>query len=223
MMLVRILLALFCICCLSSCSDERPEHLTKSYGGLYIENSVRQGRLYKDLRGISYNYRYIKTVITNDSTVPARVNIEFQKDYIYQTPSGEERFKVFLLPENMTPENQKNDDFYRMEVMPFLNTELNAPTRLQKVIGPQEACTLTIGFLSKAGSELEPMPFVLFSKGHTQRFNSIPDSAIARATASHPNSLLLGLDFFMFRGDSSRHYALIPCGNFSFPGVAGGN
>ncbi len=217
MMLFRIAMMICCICCLYCCSDEKPEHLTKKYSGVYIENSLRYGRIYIDPNGLKYIYRYIKVNIINDSLIPLQVNMAFSKTDYSPTPDHGKTFRVFLLPDTMSPENQQSDDFYKREVIPFLNAGSKIPLTFQKVIQPKESCLFNLGFLSADGSHLEPMPMALFSKGHSYRFNAIPESAIAQAVAEHSSlNLFLGLDFSISSGDTSKPYALIPCGSLSF-------
>lgn len=215
-MLFRKLIFIYCICCLCACSDEAPEHLSEKYGGVYIDNSQRYGRFYKNPEGAKYSYRHIKATITNDSTIPLYLSFAFSKEGYEPTPANGRTFQVFFLPDHMTPENQANDDFYRTEVMPFLDAGFDASGILQKVIAPKESDIINIGFLAESGARLEPFPITLFSKGHRHHFNSIPDSALARIPqASKGLDLLLALDFFI-AGDSIKRYAIIPCGNLSF-------
>jgi hypothetical protein len=217
-MILRFIIALVCISLLYACADEAPKHQSEKYKGVYMDNSPRYGRFYKDPEGVMHSYRYMKATITNDSTIPLHVTIAFFEEAYEPIPANGKTFQVFFLADTMTPENQANDDFYRTEVMPFLDAGLGVPVMLHKVIAPKEACSINIGFLSEIGSKLDPLPITLFLKGHKHHFNSIPDSAVARALrANDPyDGLVLGLDFFALSGDSTKRYALIPCGSLSY-------
>lgn len=215
-MILRSIIVLVCVCLLCACADDAPKHLSEKYKGIYIDNSQRFGRFYKNPEGLMYSYRYVKATITNDSKIPLYVSFAFSKEDYEATPSNGRTFNVFFLPDDMTPENQANDDFYKTEVMPFLDAGFDVPMILQKVIAPKESGIVNIGFLSETNSRLEPLPIIVFSKGHKRHFNHVPDSAITRvASTSKGLGLLLGLDFFI-SGDSIKRYAIIPCGNLSF-------
>ncbi len=218
-MILKFIMALVCVCLLGACADDdTPKHQTEKYKGVYMDNSQRYGRFYKNPEGVMYSYRYVKATITNDSTIPLYVNFAFSKEDYKATPSNGRTFNVFFLPDDMTPENQINDDFYRTEVIPFLDAGLGVAVMLQKVIAPKESGIVNIGFLSETGSGLDPLPITLFPKGQKRHFNYVPDRVIARlAPAADGLDLLLGLDFFTV-GDSIKRYALIPCGSLSFSG-----
>lgn len=215
-MLLRIWPFLFCICSLCSCSDESPGQLPGRYGGVYIDNSLRYGRIYKDPKGMIYHYRYMKAILSNDSTLPLYVNIRFPNVSFSPASAMGKPFRVFLLPETMTPENQ-DDGIYREQVIPFLDAGPGSLMTVQKTIPPKESATFNFGFLADTGSHLDPLPISLLCKGHRQHFHAIPESAIAQALSStNQLNLILALDFSMSSRDSSRPYALIPCGSLSF-------
>lgn len=215
-MILRLFIILFCAGFSYACSDQEPKHQTEKYQGIYMDNSPRYGRLYKDPEGVMYNYRYMKATITNDSTIPLYVTLAFFENAYEPVPANGQQFNVFFLADNMTPENQ-DDDFYRTEVMPFLDEGLSVPVILYKAIAPKESCPVNIGFLCKTGIGMDPLPIILFSKGHRPHVHAIPDSAITGALkANSPIGLALGLDFSISAADTLKHYAIIPCGSMSF-------
>ncbi|MGZ4034748.1 MAG: hypothetical protein ACXVPU_10070 [Bacteroidia bacterium] len=196
------ILFVFVFCC---CSGNQPKQ-SKKYFGTYITNSGRRGRIFKDSTGISYFYCYITTAITNDSLIPMNVKIALSKEYYQPTPINGQRFKVFL---------QDSSALCNNDIKRILN---EPPATLNKVINPKEKCYLHIGFLADSMSELNPIPFALFSKGHKLDFGSIPDHAVNQAiTTKNQLTLLLGLGFSYTGPDSPySSYSLIPCGQISF-------
>jgi hypothetical protein len=204
------LLFLFSVC---SCSDNKSKSLSDEYFGASITNDMRRGHTYTDSTGTEYFYCYIHASITNDSLIPMNVKIAFSKDYYQPTPTNGHRFKVFLLPEFMTPE--KKSDFYLLNK--FLDEGLENSITIDKVIKPKDECSLNFGFLTELKSPLNPSPFVLFSKGHRQHFESISDSVINQVVSEKNQlTLLLGLDFFPLGQDSIKRYSIIPCGQISY-------
>lgn len=203
-------LFLFFVC---SCTNNEPNPKIERFFGANISNSIRKGHSYTDKAGAEYFYAYIRVTITNDSLIPMKLKIAFKNEYYQPTPTNGQKFKVFLIPENRTNEKQTDFDFLNK----FLDQGLENPISLNKVLFPKEECVLNIGFLTGIGSTLNPSPFVLFSKGHKQNFQSISDSLINN-TASDNNqlTLLLGLDFYSLGLDSIKRYSIIPCGQISY-------
>ena len=204
------LLFLLCVC---SYSDNKAKPPSENYFGTSISNSMRRGHTYTDSTGMKYFYCYINVSITNDSLIPVNVKVAFTNEYYQPTPTNGQKFKVFLLPEFMTPE--KKTDFNVLNK--FLDEGLENSISIDKVIKPKEEYSLNIGFLTELKSPLNPSPFVLFSKGHKQHFESIPDSVISKVpSAENQLTLLLGLDFFPLGQDSIKRYSIIPCGQISY-------
>lgn len=194
-------------------SESKPTHLSDKYYGTYISNSARRGHIYTDSTGTEYFYSYINVRIANDSLIPMNIKIAFSKDYYQPTPTNGQKFKVFLLPEFMTPEKQT--DFKVLNK--FLDDGLESSITIDRVVKPKETCSLNIGFLTELKSTLNPSPFVLFTKGHKQHFESISDSVINQvSSAKNQLTLMLGLDFFPLGQDLIKHYAIIPCGQISY-------
>ncbi len=204
-MTLRNLIGLLFVFHLCGCSDGHPKQSPEHYG-TSITNSARRGRMFKDSTGTNYFYCYITTTITNDSLIPMNLKIALSKDYYQPTPTNGERFKVFLQDSSVLC----NRDITKILSEP--NFTFN------KVINPQEECPIYIGFLADSVSELSPIPFALFSKGHKPWLGSIPDSAVNQApTKKNQLDLLLALGFSYSGPDSLySRYSLIRCGEISF-------
>jgi hypothetical protein len=93
---------------INSCSHNNL-HLYEKYYGIYIDSSLRQGSGYRDSTGIKYWYTYVKTVITNDSLVPAHVRLSIPKGFYQSTFSNDQKYKVFLLSDSTMEENEFKD------------------------------------------------------------------------------------------------------------------
>ena len=199
---IRNLIGLLFVIGFYCCSDNEPKQSEK-YFGTYITNSMRRGRVFKDSTGTSYFYCYITSTITNDSLIPMNLKIALSKEYYQPPPINGKRFKVFLQDSSVLC----NRDIKRI---------LNEPTvTFNKVINPKEECELYIGFLADSISELNPIPLVLFSKGHTPWLGSMPNYDVNQVvTTKNQLPLLLGLSFSQTGTDSC--YSIIPCGQISF-------
>ena len=211
------LLFVVSFCC---CSGNQPKQPEKYFGtsiingarrgrvikdstgtfGTSITNGTRRGRVIKDSTGTSYFYCYITTTITNDSLIPMNLKIALSKEYYQPTPVNGQKFKVFLQDSSILSDS----DIKRVLIEPS--------TTLNKVINPKEKCYLHIGFLAESASELNPMPFALFTKGHKPWLGSIPDDTVNQvATIPNQLTLLLGLGLSHTGPDSPyRCYSLIP-------------
>lgn len=213
-MTFRNIIGLLFLLGVCSCSDNKSKALSEKYFGAYITNSPRRGHTYTDSTGTEYFYCYINSSITNDSLIPMHVKIAFSNEYHQPTPSNGQKFKVFLLPEFMTTEKKTDINVLNK----FLDEGLESSITIDKVINPNEEYSLNIGFLTEFKSALlNASPFVLFSKGHKQYFESISDSAINQVVSAKTQlTLLLGLDFFPLGQDSIKRYSIIPCGQISY-------
>jgi hypothetical protein len=171
---------------------------------------MRRGRLVKNPTGIQYFYCYINSTITNDSLIPMHIKLGFSEDNYEPTPSNGQTFKVFLQPDILSNSEVKK----RLE-------GLYSPLVLDTIINPKEKIDITIGFVTESISplNLNPLPFVLSSKGHYQAGipSTISDSLINEfAKDRNQLGLLLDLNFSKWGSDSIKHYSVIPCGEISF-------
>lgn len=134
------------------------------------------------------------------------LTIGFSNNYYQPTPPNGQYFKVFLQPKILTDEELKK-----------CLDENAPPLYLNKIINPKEKCVLNIGFVNEFKAPLNPSPFVLFSQGHRQYFESISDSIINQVSTDKSRlTLLLGLNFYSLGSDSVKRYSVIPCGQISF-------
>jgi hypothetical protein len=230
---IRNILLLMLVTVMNSCSHKNP-HLYKKYYGIYIDHSLRQGSGYSDSTGVKYWYFYVKTVITNDSLVPAHVRLNIPNEYYQTNFSDSEKYKVFLLPDSMTEQNEFKD-YYLVsgELKKFFDSGIEKPFTLDTVLKPKEDCTVYIGFITKVSNGMNPY-LSLFSRGDKPHFwpsevkskmvpsdslLSIPDTAINKFILSPEKqlSLFLGITMINFRiNEPAKYYNIIPCGQVSY-------
>jgi hypothetical protein len=228
-MLRKIFLLLF-VLGITSCSNKR-EHLNEKYFGIYIDHYPRQGSGYTDSLGIKYWFFSVKTVITNDSLIPAKVTLSLPTGCSETIPFNGKKYKVFLLPDSMAYK-QTGDNYSVSDALKkVLDAGMENRFILNKILMPKEECTVYIGFIGDL-NEINPY-LSLFSRGHRLNFMpsrnknlappdsllSIPDSAINKLVLGSENQLNLFLamrDLYSIVEDPLKSYAIIPCGQISF-------
>jgi hypothetical protein len=224
-MTYRTIIALLFIFSFYACSNHSKQQtkiLGKRYNGVYLSDSGRHGRIYKDTNGNQYAYTYISTIISNDTLIPINIQMAFSNDY---NQNGQP-YKVFLLPEIMTVEKQRNEGFYNNKVRDFINKSSKTIIKINKVINPNEAYHINIGVLcpyERKDDNMGPQ-FSLFSDGHklqnlffSNNFISSQDSLlIASKKTKNQINLWLGLSFSLNKPDTLCSYSVIPCGQITF-------
>jgi len=149
-MTVTHLFRLLFLVCLYGCSDSSEPRINRPHerqSGLYIENGPRQGMQYFDSSGTEYNYRYNTITIWNDSTVA--IQLEIGSPEMKPNLKNSIQSKFFLLPRHLTPTEQHFDtDGISKELKRFLDSEIDNPEHLSKVLNPGEKCVLTFGVLT---------------------------------------------------------------------------
>lgn len=189
---------------LCSCADSTGSSNAQTYlieklpSGFSIKNGPRQGSRYVDSNGTVYVYVHITTTITNDSTIPMRLVIDFSEgknlanDGLHST--------VFLLPRRqltseklLTPVSNQIDLGMTNELKWFLDRVNEIQVSLDTVLNSKGKCILTFGILNNSKYEL---PYGIGLKASTESTSTVA----------------LGLSFDRI---SSEHY-LIPCGQISF-------
>lgn len=139
-----------CIVFLYSCSDNLDDQTTRGSQlqlGLNIENGPRQGFQYIDSNNTEYNYRYYTMTITNDTTIPVKLEIGFQNTELRLSDSS--KSNIFLLPRHLTPKKQQMDlGGISKELKAFLDFNIDSLIHLTKTINPAERCVMTFGVLT---------------------------------------------------------------------------
>ena len=212
-MIFKKLFGLLFIFGLYSCSDELPEeprhdkyfgNYSKKYlSQISIENEPRQGLPI----GIN-SYLWITTTITNTSLVPIHLEISFLKEYNYLRSNNILKSKVFLLPKQLTPEQQLYSDKSKSkELRQFLDTDVDIPNSLDTVINPNERIIVTFGMLTEMKHEKFPyMELISTDKQFHLNTNDSIENLVP--STKDTQTFYLALDIINSR--------LIPCGQISF-------
>ena len=220
-MKIRTILELLIVLIVCSCSTQTSKdeqqtvkgtnpHLG-SKNGLLIDYGMNQGITKKDTLGTQY--RYITATITNDSTIPIHLNLALSKEYDYPATYGEQKYKVFLLPKELTPDTAAI--YNNIPVGNFLDRCLDKPYILNKTLKPGEYCVITIGtlFLEKP---YQVVPRAVFTQNNKDLYLEC-DSLINAKMSTNPH-LEIGLKVvFCTKCDVYDSCMIIPCGQISYP------
>jgi hypothetical protein len=192
---------------LSSCSQN--SHETEQYFGTQITNGARRGRIIRDTIARQYFYCYITSTITNDSLIPMHIKIGLPKNEWKAMPVNGQTFRIFLQSKILS-----NDEIKKCL------TNVYPRVVCDTIINPGENIEINVGFLTQYSRpfDLNPIPFVLFSKGHKNGLTPVlANNLSAFLPEEHKLNLLLGLDFLnQWGSDTIKRYSIIPCGQISF-------
>jgi hypothetical protein len=190
------LLILISLCSCKNSTDSSNSHTNPP--GFSIKNSQRSGLGYIDTNGTAFTYRDITTIITNDSTIPMRLVIDFSKEK--NTTNDSLKTTVFMLPRRrlsietlLFPVNRQTDPGMTNELQWFLDKVTEIPVSLDTVLSPKGKCVMTFGILNDS-KYADPYAIGL------------------KASIESSSTVTLGLSFDRI---PSEHH-LIPCGQISF-------
>jgi hypothetical protein len=120
--------------------------------GIIIENSLpKGGDQYTDSTGKSFRYAIFWTRVMNETATPLELTINFPADSFAIDPSPDYA-KFFLPPGTMTPDKELLYSYGVTGLESFLDSALNKPSRLQRIINPNEEYFFYTGMLSYRAS-----------------------------------------------------------------------
>ena len=153
----RELAALFLVLITCACSSQAPK------GGLKIEFGPNLGTTHTDTSGTKHFYVHITATITNESNRPIHLQSALAKEYEFPAFCNDEKYKVFLLPEILTPDTATIYNSIVNGQHDYLNAPLASPSTGNKTLHPGEFRVVTIGTLTPIPSNCAPVPRAVFS------------------------------------------------------------
>jgi hypothetical protein len=105
-----------------------------------------KGNGHTDSNGNRFGFALLWTRITNETTIPLELKINFQADS-FAIPMPDSYLKLFLVPDSIY-----YSEYGSKSLNSFLDTGLNKPTVLQKSINPKEEYLFYIGIASTGSS-----------------------------------------------------------------------
>jgi len=221
--IVRLLIALIACSCMQQPSENRLQHEKdsnqhfSSQSGLRIDNRVNRGTGYTDSQGTDYSLRYIPITITNEDSIPIRLQIDFSKEYDYPIENSDEKFKVLLLPKvysldgvKLTTDNELLKDSLQIEFRNYLENGFDTAYQLNEILDPNDKFILTIGTQYPRPAKISGvLPRTLFVLSDTTTFPMC--EWLMEKNRSSNQQIPLGLQIII--GDSCM---IIPCGSISY-------
>ncbi len=199
---------------------EGAEQPAKSNTGLKIEYGPNLGITHTDTLGAKHFYVHSTAIITNDSIIPIHLQAALSNEYEFPIFCEDtNKYKVFLVPKELTPDtatiynnvlNGQND---------FLNTPLDTPSILNKTLKPGEFCVVTIGVLIPQPTNCAAVPRAIFSQDN-KGFYQICDSLTNRAISAVPQlEIGVKLEYYYKRKFVAPEdgCVVIPFGQISYP------
>ena len=130
--------------------------------GLKIEYGPNLGTTHIDTLGVKNFYVHITATITNVDTIPIHLQLAFAKEYDFPGFCGDDKYKVFLLPEELTPDSLTVYNNIVNGQHDFLNDPLKNSTSINKTLNPREYFVVTTGTLTAKPSNCSPVPRAIF-------------------------------------------------------------
>lgn len=200
-------------------SDTAPNHPVVSKTGLKIEYGPNLGATHTDTLGNRHFYVHITATITNDSTVPIHLQLALAEAYDFPAFCGDDQYKVFLLPEELTPDTATIYNNIVNGQHDFLNTPLDKPFMSNITLTPGEYCVITIGVLIPKPANCAAVPRAIFSQD-TKGLYQACDRQINRAISTGPQlEIGVKLEYYYQRKFIAPEdgCAVIPIGQISYP------
>ena len=219
----RIITTLLSVGSFYSCSENsrsKIKTIGEKYNGVYLSHGLRRGQFFTDNKGTRYGYTYTTVTLNNDTIIPFNIHMEFPKEY----DQYQQKYKVFLIRELETDENELNDEVFLEEARSFLENRSKSFVKVDKIIYPGEESKIRIGILypNNINDDIGPAFSILLGtqKPHfpplPDKFISFPDSLLNQSTTSGKIDISVALFLDRNKTDSINLYNVIHCGNIAF-------
>ena len=174
--------------------------------GLLIDNGINRGVGYTDSLGNAFNLRYIPIAITNDSTIPIELHLDFPRAYAYPADHGDEPFRIIPLPGAWALEGVGVTDSMLEQLKYYI-----ARPSFSQILAPGEKILIAIGTLYPRPPKFTGvLPRALFTAADGSMVPAC-EQLMDEALSDH---LPIALGLKLIFGESCR---IIPCGHISFP------
>ena len=121
--------------------------------GVIIQNSLPKGDRHTDSSGKAFGIAIFWTRVINETASPLELSINFPADSFAISPSANAYLQVFLPSDTMTLDKQWLYNYGVTGLQSFLDTGLNKPTMLRRIINSKEEFIFYTGvLLDQAGS-----------------------------------------------------------------------
>lgn len=200
-----ILSVLFCSCA-NNTTTENKDPTPEKYRGIQIKNAFPTGSIYNDGSGEKLGYRSVVVEFTNDTVIPAHLQLVLPPEFISLPGPANWKYKMFFLPDSIDKLYGDNDSLSK-DLTSYLGNQSELISNLSKAINPGEKYKLKLGCLINPDGLAR---IAIFSRGHKHSL-SIPDSSAGNISQDSDIelNLLLGITL-------NETYSVIPVGKILF-------
>jgi hypothetical protein len=187
--------------------------------GLKIEYGPNLGSFYTDTLGIKNFYVHITAIITNDTTIPIQLHLALAKEYEFPDFCSDNKFKVFLLPQELTPDTATVYNNIVTGLHNFLNTPLDKSHLTIKSLNAGEYCVVTIGVLAPRSTNCAAVPRAVFSYDNQDMYSTC-DRQLNQSISTYPQlEIGVKLEYYYNRKFIAPEdgCSVIPFGQISYP------
>jgi len=188
--------------------------------GLQIEYGPNLGADHTDTFGTRHFYVHSTAIITNDSTIPIHLKLALSNEHEYPTYCGDtHKYKVFLLPEELTPDTATIYNNIVNGQHDFLNAPIDNSKILHKTLNSGEYCVVSIGVLVQKPTNCAAVPRAIFSYDNKGLYHAC-DSQINRALSTSAQlEIGVKLEYYNRRKFIAPEdgCTIIPFGQISYP------
>lgn len=196
-----------------SCSWSHHASRPITPGDITLFTDLPRGGAYTDASGSVLEYRIFRIHVTNNSTNPAELTVDFPGSPVPLLPDTDRVISVFLFPDAITPDIARDTfDFGIKGSVDFLITHPLSATSLHATLAPGAAQILYIGVVFAPIGMKGLGRGELFIKGQQPQAVYFPEGAIPNDTANGDGLALV----FGVAIDPPTHYALVPFGRIAF-------
>ena len=149
-----------------SCSDGAMK------SGLRIEYGPNLGTSHMDKSGVKYFYVHSTAIITNDSLIPIHLSLAMSNELDFPTYCEDSnQYKVFLLPEELTPDTATIYNNIVNGQHDFLNHPLTNQNIINRSLKYGEFIVVTIGVLIPKPSNCAAVPRAVFTEDTNELYS----------------------------------------------------
>jgi len=188
--------------------------------GLRIEYGPNLGTGHTDTSGTRHFYVHSTAIITNDSIIPIHIQFALSKEYEFPTFCGDtNKYKVFLVPEELTPDTATLYNNILNGQHDFLNTPLDNPSVLNKTLNSGEYCVVTIGVLIPKPTNCAAVPRAVFSYDNKGLYQACDPQLNQAILTNPPLEIGVKLEYYNQRKfiEPEDGCTVIPFGQISYP------
>lgn len=191
--------------------------LPDSNTGLLIENGPPRGTGFTDSLGLEYNIVHITTTITNDSSIPTRLQIDLPEDFSHPIFGGHQKFKIIVWPGLAEPPHLYTESPERV-LENFSGNGSEKPNQFNRLLAPGEKFIMSIGTIFSRPAEFcSVVAYSLLEYGDRQKYQDCVWTMEEEHLTNRQFALGLHVGFCT-SGQNYKSCMIITCGKTTYIG-----